>query len=112
MLVYDNYRNLTDQIITLPDGTHLFRSDSPKNFDKAARDANKSNQSKASLSGGDTPSPELISIVTEAHRLGKFVLRIIHDDTVLMSMDKYHIPITQFDKYFLLKGSMEIRFTD
>lgn len=109
MLVYDNYQQLTDQAIILSDRTYIFRSDNPKNFDKAVREAKKN---KVCLSGGSTPSSELISIVKEAYCLGKFVLRLIHDDTALASMAKYSMPIGQFDKYFLLQDSMEIRFTD
>lgn len=109
ILAYDNYRRLLNQIIIFPDNRTFFRNDNPKEFIKQFSEAEKHN---IQLKSGDVPATELLETVREAHNLGKFILRIIGDSTRPDKMEKLNIPISQFNQYFFLQESMEIKFKD
>lgn len=106
-LYYDNAHRLLWQAVILPDGDFLFYEENKKEFNLQVKKAQKD---KIELEGVFTPSPELIGIAHGACQLGTVVLRTISDSTELSNMKKIETPLEKFNKYFILKESMEIRF--
>lgn len=107
-LHYDNFDQLLEQTIILPDGTYLSSRKNVKEFSRQVKSAQKRG---IELEGGYTPSYELIDTVKEALALGSFVLRIIGDDSKINEMQLILLPIVKFNQKFFLRESTEIRFT-